>query len=138
LFTFNAVIARRFVIGICLCAFFLATFKMHAETQEMYTFSTPEQEADFNEVVQDLRCLVCQNQNLAESQAAFALDLKKEIQQWVLEGKTQKEIKDLLVSRYGDFILFNPPVKRSTYLLWAAPFILFLIAVTGLLKFLKK
>jgi cytochrome c-type biogenesis protein CcmH len=68
-----------------------------------------------------LRCLVCQNQTIADSNAGLAQDLRREVRELMVEGKSDDEIHDFLTARYGDFVLYNPPVKPRTYLLWAAP-----------------
>lgn len=72
-----------------------------------------------------LRCLVCQNQNLADSHAELAIDLKNQVREMLRQGKTEKEVIDYLVQRYGDFVLYRPPVKGTTWLLWGGPFVLF-------------
>ena len=72
----------------------------------------------------ELRCLVCQNQTLAESNASLAEDLRKEVRELATSGKSNEEIKQYLVARYGDFVLYRPPVKPETYLLWFGPFLL--------------
>ena len=71
-----------------------------------------------------LRCLVCQNQTLAESNASLAEDLRKEVRELALAGKSDDDIRAYLVARYGDFVLYKPPVKPATYLLWFGPFLL--------------
>lgn len=70
----------------------------------------------------ELRCLVCQNQTLADSNADLAEDLRREVRSLAVQGKTDTEIKAYLVARYGDFVLYNPPLKGTTWLLWGAPF----------------
>lgn len=72
----------------------------------------------------ELRCLVCQNQSLAESNAPLAEDLRREVRELAVAGKSDTEIKQYLVARYGDFVLYNPPVKSTTWLLWFGPFML--------------
>ena len=72
----------------------------------------------------DLRCLVCQNQTLADSNAPLAEDLRREVRELALAGKSDAEIRAFLVARYGDFVLYKPPVKESTWLLWFGPFLL--------------
>ena len=72
----------------------------------------------------ELRCLVCQNQTLAESNATLAEDLRKEVRALATDGKSDEQIRAYLVARYGDFVLYNPPVKSTTYLLWFGPFLL--------------
>lgn len=89
------------------------------------------------ELSEDLRCLVCQNESLAGSRADFANDLRREIREQMQANKSDKEIVDFLVARYGDFVLYRPPVKPTTYLLWAGPFV-FLLAGAGILFFYLK
>ena len=76
----------------------------------------------------ELRCLVCQNQTLADSGAGLAEDLRKEVRALAAQGKSDDEIKEFLTTRYGDFVLYNPPVKGITWLLWFGPFILLAMA----------
>lgn len=117
-----------------ICLFLLLFSRLaSAESHDVYAFKTIKQQAEFNTIVKDLRCLVCQNQDLNDSHAEFAENLRKKIHQWVLEGKSQKEILQILTSQYGDFILFSPPIKKTTYILWAAPFFIFAIAIMFLL-----
>jgi cytochrome c-type biogenesis protein CcmH len=72
-----------------------------------------------------LRCLVCQNQNLADSHADLAIDLKNQVREMLKHGKSEKEVIDYMVERYGDFVLYKPPLKGTTWLLWGGPFMLF-------------
>lgn len=72
----------------------------------------------------ELRCLVCQNQTIADSHAELAVDLKNQIREMIQKGMSDKDIKDYMVQRYGDFVLYNPPVKGSTWMLWFGPFAL--------------
>ncbi len=92
----------------------------------VYPLDSARKEAQFNHLLKDLRCLVCQNQDLADSNADLAKDLRNQVYQLVKEGKSDSEITDYLTARYGDFILFKPPVKTVTYLLWFGP-VLFLL-----------
>lgn len=80
-------------------------------------------------MAQELRCLVCQNQNLADSNAPLAEDLRKEIRQLIKQGQSDQQIRDFMVSRYGDFVLYQPPLKTSTSLLWFGPFVLFALGL---------
>lgn len=86
--------------------------------------------ARFKSLTSELRCLVCQNQTIADSNAALAIDLRNEVQRMLHAGATDAAIIDYMVTRYGDFVLYRPPVKSTTLLLWAAP-VLFLIAGLG-------
>ena len=81
-------------------------------------------EARFQSLSKELRCLVCQNQSLFDSPAELAADFRREIRAMMREGRNDEEIKAFLVARYGDFVLFRPPLKAKTYALWAAPFLL--------------
>jgi cytochrome c-type biogenesis protein CcmH len=89
-------------------------------------------------IAEELRCLVCQNQTLADSHAALAVDLKNRIRELLSEGKTERQVLDFMVERYGDFVLYNPPLRASTALLWAGPFILLALGVTGWVLWLRK
>lgn len=105
---------------------------------DAFTFDTPEQAARFNRLSNELRCLVCQNQTIADSNAELAQDLRREVYGMVIEGKVDAEIIDFLVSRYGDFVLYRPPLKSTTLLLWAGPFVLAVIALLVLLRFISS
>ena len=95
--------------------------------QEPLVFESQEQQDRFDQLTKELRCLVCQNQNLADSDAQLAHDLRREVHDLLLTGRNDDEIKQFLVDRYGDFVLYRPPVQTNTYLLWIAPLILLLI-----------
>ena len=96
---------------------------------EAYQFDSPEMEADYNQLVDELRCLVCQNQNLSGSDADLARDLRRQTYQMLQEGKTPQQVVDFMVARYGDFILYRPQFKSSTYLLWLGPFLLLVLVL---------
>jgi len=89
----------------------------------------PALEARVNKLSEELRCLVCQNQSLADSHAELAQDLKNEVREMLGKGMSDREVKDFLVARYGDFVLYRPPVKTTTWLLWAGPFVLLVAAL---------
>lgn len=89
-------------------------------------------------IATELRCLVCQNESLAGSQADLAKDLRREVRDLIKEGKTDAEVKDFLVSRYGDFVLYRPQIKPATYLLWAGPFILLIAGIAVLVGYLRR
>jgi cytochrome c-type biogenesis protein CcmH len=95
--------------------------------QEPLVFDNQEQQDRFDQLTKELRCLVCQNQNLADSDAQLAHDLRREVADLVKSGRNNDEVKQFLVERYGDFVLYRPPVQTNTYLLWTAPLILLLI-----------
>jgi cytochrome c-type biogenesis protein CcmH len=89
-------------------------------------------------LAQNLRCLVCQNESLASSRADLAKDLRQEVREKMKQGMTDQQIIDFLVSKYGDFVLFDPPMKRYTILLWYGPFALLLIGLISLVYQLRK
>lgn len=84
-------------------------------------FDDPALQARYDQLIEEFRCLVCQNQAIADSNATLAADLRREIHRMLSEGMSDAEITTFLVERYGDFVLYRPPVKPSTWLLWAAP-----------------
>jgi cytochrome c-type biogenesis protein CcmH len=84
----------------------------------------PAVEARLKQLAGELRCLVCQNQTLADSNAPLAEDLRREVREMIVKDMSDREIVDFLVSRYGDFVLYRPPLKTTTMLLWAGPFVL--------------
>lgn len=89
-------------------------------------------------ISEELRCLVCQNESLAGSHAELAQDLRREIRTLIAQGKTDKEILDFMVARYGDFVRYRPPVKPTTWLLWGGPFLLLGGSVAALIVFLRR
>ena len=90
------------------------------------------------ELSQQLRCLVCQNETLADSQADLAADLKQQIREQMKAGKSDKEILAYLTARYGDFVLYRPPVSRKTYLLWFGPFVFLAGGLVALFRYIKN
>ncbi|KIO48980.1 cytochrome C biogenesis protein CcmH [Nitrosospira sp. NpAV] len=98
----------------------------------------PEIERRMIHLSEDLRCLVCQNESLAGSRADFANDLRREIREQMRANKSDKEIIDFLVARYGDFVLYRPPVKSTTLFLWFGPFIFLAIGAVLLVVYLKR
>jgi cytochrome c-type biogenesis protein CcmH len=98
----------------------------------------PAVEARLKILSQELRCLVCQNQTLADSSAPLAEDLRREIRELIAKGLSDKEITDYLVARYGDFVRYRPPLKSQTVLLWIGPFLLLVAGVATLAWSLRK
>ena len=80
-----------------------------------------------NRITSELRCLVCQNQTIADSQATLAVQLKQEVRQQLVHGASDEQVRDFMVQRYGDFVLYRPPVNRTTWLLWGGPALLLLL-----------
>ena len=89
-------------------------------------------------ITEELRCLVCQNESLAGSHADLAEDLRREVRGLIREGKSDDEVKEFLVSRYGDFVLYRPPMKAKTALLWVGPFVLAIVGLIVLVRYLRR
>jgi cytochrome c-type biogenesis protein CcmH len=98
-----------------------------AGANSLYPLDSPRKEAQFNHLLKELRCLVCQNEDLADSHADLAKDLRNQIYQLVNKGKSDDEITEYLTARYGDYILFKPPMKAVTCLLWFGPLLFLLL-----------
>jgi cytochrome c-type biogenesis protein CcmH len=98
----------------------------------------PQVEARLKTLAVELRCLVCQNQTLADSNAPLAEDLRREVREMIAKDMSDREIIDFLVQRYGDFVLYRPPWKASTTLLWLGPFLLLIAGATALVLVLRK
>lgn len=98
----------------------------------------PAVEARLKHLAVELRCLVCQNQTLADSNAPLAEDLRREVREMIVKDMTDKEIVDFLVERYGDFVLYRPPLKATTTLLWVGPFVLLAVGATALVITLRR
>src|SRR5438270_6957406 len=86
----------------------------------------------------EMRCLVCQNQTIAESNAPLAIDLRNQIREQLAAGKSERDVVDFMVARYGDFVLYRPPLKGSTLLLWAGPFVFLVLGFYLLARFLRR
>jgi cytochrome c-type biogenesis protein CcmH len=114
----------------------LPTFSFAGEAKDMA--ADPVLEKRMIGLAENLRCLVCQNESLASSHAELAEDLRREVREQMSKGKNDQEIIDYLVARYGDFVLYNPPVKSYTVLLWFGPFAMLLLGAGVLLFQLRK
>jgi cytochrome c-type biogenesis protein CcmH len=125
-----------FVTALC---FVVATFVLssNAFAIDPLPFKDRAEEVRFQNLTKQLRCLVCQNQDLADSDADLAKDLRKQVFDMMQSGKSDAEIKDYLVARYNDFVLYDPPVKPGTWLLWFAPFVFVLIGVFVVARILR-
>ena len=105
---------------------------------EMFDFSGNVDEQRYMALISQLRCLVCQNQSLADSHADLAGDLRRDIFNMMGEGKSKNQIIDFLVQRYGDFVLYRPPLQESTVLLWFLPFVFLVVAVLSVIYFVRQ
>lgn len=116
----------------------LCALVARAENFDLYQFENAEQEARFDALIEELRCPKCQNQNLADSNAPIARDLRERTYELVREGRSDEEIVNYLRDRYGDFITYRPPLNAVTLLLWAGPFLLLVVVGTVLLLRVRK
>ena len=123
---------RLLILLVCL----LPVFSYAGEATDMA--ADPVLEKRMIGLAEKLRCLVCQNESLASSHAELAEDLRREVREQMQKGLNDQEIIDYLVSRYGDFVLYDPPMKKSTLVLWFGPFVLLLIGVGVLLYQLRR
>lgn len=105
---------------------------------EVHSFDDATQEARYKRLIAELRCLVCQNQNLADSNAELAQDLRRKTYELVKSGKSDEEIVDFMVQRYGEFVLYRPPLNTTTALLWIGPFIIFGIGIALLVNLIRR
>lgn len=98
---------------------------------DVYDFDSPQQEAQYRALIEELRCPKCQNQNLAASDAPIAQDLKQKVYDLVKDRRSDAEIRDYMQERYGDFISYKPPVRPSTWILWFFPPLLLIVLIAG-------
>jgi len=101
---------------------------------DIYLFEHPGQEQRFNELMHQFRCMVCQNQTLSDSNAPLAKDLREAVYLQIISGENDTEIIEFMSSRYGDFVLFKPPLKHSTVFLWFAPLVFLLFGFRKIVK----
>ena len=100
-------------------------------------FDDPELQARYDKMISEVRCLKCQNQSIKDSNVFLASDLRREIRRLIAEGKTDAEIQDFLVTRYGEFALYRPRTTGKTLILWVAPFVLFLFGGFAMFRILR-
>jgi cytochrome c-type biogenesis protein CcmH len=101
-------------------------------------FDDPAMQARYEHINRELRCLVCQNQTIADSNATLAQDLRREVREMLTAGKTDDEIRTFMIERYGDFVLYKPRMTPVNYLLWAAPVLLLLLGTIVGIRFIRK
>ncbi len=124
----------KYLLMLLICL--LPTFSYAGQAKDLA--DDPVLEQRMVKLAENLRCLVCQNESLASSRSDLAKDLRQEVRDKMNQGMTDQQIIDFLVSKYGDFVLFDPPVKSYTLLLWYGPFALLLIGLVGLVLQMRK
>ena len=122
----------------CLGIILLLFASVAAATVDVRKFDNPEQEALYQELTEELRCTVCQNQNIAGSNADLAADLRTKTYEMVRAGKSKAEIKQYMVQRYGNFVLYEPPLTAGTLFLWGGPFLFLALGAWLLLRLLRQ
>jgi len=127
----------KFISKLILLIVVTFSLSVAAAPIETFKFDSPETEKVFHKLSEELRCLVCQNQNIAESNADLAKDLRLEIYTMLSDGKSEDEIVDFMVQRYGDYVLYRPPFKPMTWLLWFGPAIVFAFGLVYVVRFMK-
>ncbi len=122
-----------------ICCVFISCLSVYTYSAVgIFEFDTESQRVRYQQLATELRCPKCQNQNLLDSNSQISIDLRKEVARLIQEGKTDREVKRYLVDRYGDFVLYNPPVQANTIVLWWAPVLLLLIGVVVFLIILLR
>ena len=124
--------------GLIIVLTLLFSFSALNAAVEIKQFKDQEQEQRYKHIIDELRCLVCQNQNLADSNAGLAQDLRKQVYKMIIAGEDDEAIFDYMVTRYGDFVLYRPPFKATTFLLWVGPFIIFALGLFVLIRFIRQ
>lgn len=132
----SALALRRFLLFVLLAGLTPAAFASEGGLAQ--SVGDPVVEARVTRLAEELRCLTCMGQSIADSQSSFSSDMKREIRGMIAAGKSDKEIIDFMVQRYGDFVLYRPPVKNTTWLLWGGPFLLLLVALVFLVAKLRN
>ena len=128
----------KLLLPLIFALFFASTATAVDSATEAALAADPVAEKRLQHLSEELRCLVCQNQTIADSNAELAQDLRREIRGMIRDGKSDREIIDFMVVRYGDFVLYRPPVQGNTLLLWGGPLALMLLGLAVLLRYLRR
>jgi cytochrome c-type biogenesis protein CcmH len=128
---------KRFTVAILVTLALAGAYRAQV-AQPAADTNDPVVEARLKHLSKELRCLVCQNETLADSQAGLAEDLRREIREQIRAGKSDEDIMNFLTQRYGQFILYRPQVTPTTYLLWFGPFVLLLIGMVVLFRYIRQ
>lgn len=129
---------KNLVRGLFIILFLSVSIPAIAVKIEFHTFETPQREQLYLDLIAELRCVKCQNQNLAESNAELARDMRDKTYEMIVAGKSREDVVNYMTARYGDFVLYKPPFKSKTLLLWVGPPILLLLSLFLLLKRIRN
>lgn len=121
-----------------LIIFLFLTCSLSFGAEDYYRFDTKQQQQRFEELISQLRCLVCQNQTIAESNAALAVDLRGQVYQQIQRGESNQKIREYLIARYGHYILYSPPMNITTLGLWLGPLIILIMGLGYLFYYIRK
>lgn len=121
-----------------LCLIMLLLFLPAMANNDLYPFESQIQKEQFTKLTQEIRCLVCQNQAISDSNAAFASDLRSEVYHLILQNKSNKEVKDYLTQRYGEYVLFEPAMTKKTGVLWAFPVMLLIVGMLVIFRTVRN
>ena len=124
---------RALVIALSLCT---AGSVFAIDTER--AFDDPALQARYEHINRELRCLVCQNQTIADSNATLAQDLRREVREMIAAGKTDDEIREFMIERYGDFVLYRPRMTATNFLLWAGPVLMLLLGGFAMFRYIRK
>jgi cytochrome c-type biogenesis protein CcmH len=123
----------------CLCVLILGMLSMTARAvDEAGQLENPALQARYENLTKELRCLVCQNESVADSNAFLARDLRRQVQEMLVAGKSDADILDFMTARYGEFVRYNPPLEPKTVLLWGAPFILLAVGLIVIFRVMRN
>ncbi|WP_251359656.1 cytochrome c-type biogenesis protein [Kangiella sp. TOML190] len=127
-----------FFLRVTLLFFFFAASSLGLQASEEYQFASAEQEQQYRDIISQLRCPKCQNQSIADSDAPLSEDLRYIVYQKLKAGESKGQILQYMQDRYGDFVLYDPPVSPKNYVLWFMPILVFLLIIVALLKKVGK
>ena len=128
----------RLLIVFITSLFLVCSVVVHADDAERITFKNEQSKSDYTALVNERRCLVCQNQTIADSDADLAKDLRAKVFTMVEAGQSQSEVIDYMTTRYGDFVLYRPAFKMKTILLWLGPIVFLLLAIFLVIRWVRK
>ena len=129
----------KYLLRALITSIFLSNvFPVIAVQIEFHSFENPQRERLYLDLIAELRCVKCQNQNLAESNAELAKDMREKTYAMIVEGKNREDVVNYMTARYGDFVLYKPPFKSKTLLLWIGPPILLFLSMFFLLKIVRN
>ena len=128
---------RKGLLPVTLVLLFFVAFSSQAAI-DAYQFDDPEKEALYKKLIKELRCTVCQNQDIGDSNAELAKDLRRKTYEMISKGEDEEFVLDYMSQRYGDFVLYRPRLNTNTLMLWIGPFIILIIAVFLLIRFIRR